>query len=217
MAQGSSPPSVGTHGARSPRTPMARSLPVLPGAEHLRFRCTACGECCRTLRAAVTHHDVRRLCEGLARPAAALVEWLAPEAVDMTDEPGSFVELARGRRLMVLATVGGACHLLQSDGRCGAYAHRPRDCRLFPFHLERDEGGRARALERLPFDGCSEETGEPAAFVDVERDDAERWSELADYQARVTAWNRRARLRRRLRHPVGDGDAFLAFLGLGPR
>src|SRR5215510_12531444 len=148
-------------GARVSAAPIRRKLPVslpsglpaLAGSEHLGFRCSGCGDCCRRLRVAITHHDLRRLCTGLQRPAATLVDWLAPEHVDMTGEPGSFVRLAAGRRLMVLAQAGGACSLLQPDQRCGAYALRPLDCRLFPFDLQRDERGEVVRLSRLDPDG----------------------------------------------------------------
>jgi Fe-S-cluster containining protein len=189
-------------------------LPVL-GAEHLEFRCNGCGACCRALRVAVTHHDVRRLADGLRRPAAELVDWLAPDAVDMTGEPGSFVELSEGRRLMVLAQRAGACLLLDAAQRCSAYAQRPRDCRLFPFDLSRDADGSVTALARLELEGCGDERGPAASLAEVAALDRERWAELGDYQARLASWNRLARHRRRFRQPVGDGEAFLAWIGLG--
>jgi Fe-S-cluster containining protein len=190
------------------------SLPLVRGAEHLAFRCNGCGACCRELRVTLTHHDLARLSRGLGRAATTLVDWLAPDAVDMTDEPGSFVELGAGRRLMVLRHAGGACHLLDDESRCTAYAHRPRDCRLFPFDLERDEHGRASSLTRLPLTGCGDELGPAHELAGIDGDDQQRWSELADYQARVARWNTLARHRRRFRLPLEDARAFFAFLGL---
>jgi Fe-S-cluster containining protein len=194
-----------------------RSLPLLRGAEHLAFHCNGCGACCRELRVSVTHHDLARLSQGLARPAATLVDWLAPDAVDMTDEPGTFVELRAGRRLMVLRHAGGACHLLDADNRCTAYAERPEDCRLFPFDLERDEHGEMSGLALLPLAGCSEERGPAHELAGIDQDDRRRWRELADYQARVARWNTLARHRRRFRLPLEDEHAFLAFLGLAAK
>jgi len=190
-----------------------RRLPVLPGAEHLGFRCNGCGDCCRTLRVTVTHHDLRRLSAALGRPAADLVDWLAPDGVDMTDEPGSFAELAGGRRLMVLAQTGGVCRLLSAEQRCSAYAARPWDCRLYPLALERDEDGRILRVSRLDRDGCGDEQAAPAALAELAADDERRWTELADYQALLARWNQWARHRRRFRHPLGDEDQLLAFLG----
>lgn len=194
-------------------TEFRRSLPVVPGAEHLGFRCNGCGDCCRKLRVAITHHDLRRLSEGLRLPAAELCEWLEPTAVDMTGEPGSFVQLAGGRRLMVLAQTAGACRQLRADQRCGAYAERPLDCRLFPFALERDEQGRVVQLARLDPDGCGDEQGAAADLGELTALDAQRWQELADYQRRLGRWNRLALHRQRFRLRRGDAADFLAFLG----
>jgi Fe-S-cluster containining protein len=190
-----------------------RALPVLPGEEHLDFHCNGCGACCKALRVAITHHDLRRLAEGLGRPAATLVEWLSPDAVDMTGEPESFVELTEGRRLMVLAQQGGACRLLEAD-RCSAYDLRPLDCRLFPFDLSRDAAGVVVGLARLPLDGCGDERGPRASLGDVAAEDASRWIELRDYQQRLERWNRLVRHRRRFRRPAGSAADFLCWLGL---
>lgn len=144
----------------------------------------------------------------------------------MEGEPESFVELAAGRRLMVLAQQRGACLLLTPDNRCSAYAERPLDCRSFPFDFDDKAGanlphGRARpallpllALGRgaasapLTCDYASD--GEHDAR-ELARVDAWRFSELAAYQQRVARWNRLARHRRRLRHPLGSTADFLAF------
>jgi Fe-S-cluster containining protein len=165
------------------------------------------------LRVTVTHHDLRRLVQGLGRPALSLVEWLAPEAVDMTGEPGSFVELGIGRRLMVLAQDGGACRLLDAADRCSAYEHRPHDCRLFPFDLSRDGRGELTAVARLPLDGCSDERGDTTELAELSAWDQRRWDELCEYQAAIEGWNRLARHRRRFRRPVGGGAEFLRWLG----
>ncbi len=190
------------------------SLPLVRGAEHLAFHCNGCGACCRELRVTLTHHDLARLSRGLGRAAATLVDWLAPDGVDMSDEPGSFVELRRGRRLMVLRHADGACHLLDDAGRCTAYAHRPQDCRLFPFDLERDEQGRASGLARLPLPGCGDDSGPAHELATIDADDQRRWTELAQYQARVARWNTMARHRRRFRLPLEDTAAFLTFLAI---
>lgn len=192
--------------------PGSRRLPLLPGAHHLTFRCNGCGDCCRSVRVAVTHHDLLRLARGLERPAASLVDWLAPDDVDMTNEPGSFVELRAGRRLMVLAQREGACHLLDASQRCSAYDHRPFDCRVYPFDVSRDEAGAVVALGRLDA-GCGD-TGPLAELAELSGHDERRWCELAEYQRRVAGWNRLAGHRRRFHRQLGDASEFLAFLGL---
>ncbi len=132
----------------------------------------------------------------------------------MTGEPGSFVELGQGRRLMVLGWDAGACRLLDAAHRCSAYEHRPHDCRMFPFDLSRDEQGAVVSISRLPLDGCSDERGDPADLAELSSHDQRRWEELRDYQAVTERWNRLAGHRRRFRRPIGSAADFLGWLGL---
>jgi Fe-S-cluster containining protein len=164
---------------------------------------------------ALTHHDLRRLAAGLGQPAAELVEWLAPDAVDMTGEPESFVRLASGRRLMVLAQRDGACRFLQPDQRCGVYALRPLDCRLYPFDLQRDAQGALLRVARLDLDGCGDELGPAVELEALAEQDAQRWRELGEYQALLQRWNRLAQHRLRFGKSPGNAAEFLAFLGFG--
>ena len=193
-----------------------RTLPVLQGAEHLRFHCTGCGFCCRSLRVAITHRDLARLVAALGDSAAGLVEFVAPDAVDMTGEPETFVELGAGRRLMVLAQHDGACKLLGAGDRCSAYEARPDDCRQFPFDLEATPEGDGLALSLLPLEGCVYERSTTMDLDSRARDvvagDARRFRSLAEYQALVARWNRLAARRRRFGHRVGDAGDFLAYL-----
>jgi Fe-S-cluster containining protein len=143
---------------------------------------------------------------------AALVSWLAPDAVDMTGEPESFVELSEGRRLMVLHQRDGACQLLGADNRCGAYPARPQDCRAFPFDFDEPSPRPGpRRLTLLPLDGCEYALDGHNDRATLDAEDRTRWSELEDYQALVARWNRRARLRRRFHQAIGDAASFLSF------
>jgi Fe-S-cluster containining protein len=168
------------------------------------------------LRVAVTAHDVMRLVRATGRDAGELVAWLAPEAVDMAGEPDSFVELSEGRRLMVLGQEGGACRLLGSDDRCGAYPARPRDCRTFPFDFGAPTAREVRAspprLSLLPLVGCDHADDGHNDVHALEAEDTGRWRELQSYQALVARWNRRAFHRRRLHKSVGGAAAFLDFI-----
>lgn len=187
---------------------MTSPAPVTP----LNFRCTACGNCCRKLRVAVTGLDVARLAAATGSPPSALVTWLAPDAVDMTGEPESFVELAEGRRLLVLAQRNGACQQLDIDNRCRAYGSRPRDCRSFPFDFVSEPATprNVRRLVLMPLSDCEYATDGHNDEAALDADDRTRWSELRDYQAIVARWNRRAWHRRRLHHTVGQASEFLA-------
>jgi Fe-S-cluster containining protein len=176
--------------------------------EPLAFRCTGCGNCCRSLRVAVTAKDVARLVESTGLAPASLVAWLAPDEVDMTGEPESFVELREGRRLMVLAQRADACVLLDADARCRAYAARPRDCRAYPFAFEQETADRRR-LTLLPLAGCDyAEDGENDLLALI-REDEDRWAELAAYQRFVAGWNRAVWHRRRLGKRLPGASDFL--------
>ncbi len=196
---------------------------MLEAQSALTFRCTACGNCCRTLRVAVTAADVARLVAATGRSASELVQWLPHDEVDMTGEPQSFVELRAGRRLMVLAHAVQGCALLSADGRCSAYAARPLDCRAFPFDFsDSATGGTARSPTLLPL--VSLRSGESPRPLDCEYasdgqqdareladQDAQRWRELTAFQSVIARWNRWANHRRRLGHALGSGDDFLRF------
>jgi Fe-S-cluster containining protein len=184
----------------------------LAGAEHLSFRCNGCGDCCRTHRVALTHLDLRRLAAAVGEPPEVLLDWLAPEAVDLDAESASFVTLPEGPRLMVLAHADNACRLLDADDRCGAYAARPRDCQLYPFVLERDERREPRRLSLFDPAGCGDVGSVRASLSALERADAERWAELETYRALVARWNRLARHRRRFGHRARTAREFVGFL-----
>jgi Fe-S-cluster containining protein len=190
------------------------SLPFT-GHAHLGFRCTECGACCKSLRVAVTHHDLRRLVHATGKAAAELVAWLAPDEVDMTGEPETFVELVGGRRLMVLAQRDGACTLLGADNRCQAYAARPRDCELFPFDPELAADGALQRLELLAFPACEATSDGANDARELAAAHVRRERELTEYRQRVRVWNQLALRRRRFGHPVGGSARFFAFLGVG--
>jgi Fe-S-cluster containining protein len=167
-----------------------------------RFHCTECGDCCRRYRVPVTAADLARLSIATGEAWSALVEWLAPDGVDMTGEPESFVVLAEGRRLPVLAFHRGACRFLGDDNRCGTYAARPACCRTFPLEFRdgkaaRGSGQHAPAVSRV--------------FLTVLRRLARRQEELERHISLVTRWNRHQRRRKMLRKPLENGGAFLRF------
>ena len=187
-------------------------------AQHyaLGFHCSQCGNCCRDLRVALTHHDLGRLLRSFGRNARDCIDWLAPDAVDMTSEPSSFVELPVGRRLMVLAHADGACRFLGTDNRCQAYASRPADCRTFPFAFESEATADVRRLTLLPLSGCESAAGPAHDPKALRARDEQRWRALTEYQSLVQRWNRAAWHRRRLGRGLGNADAFFDFLERQP-
>lgn len=164
------------------------------------------------MRVAVTGLDVARLSAESGLAPSSLVAWLAPDDVDMSGEPESFVELAEGRRLLVLAQQDNACGLLGADNRCRAYAARPRDCRAFPFDFEAapSDARQVRRLVLMPLHECEHATDGKNDERELDAADRARWEELREYQALVARWNRRAWHRRRLHQSVGRADEFLA-------
>lgn len=185
----------------------------IAGAEHLHFACNGCGDCCRRHRVAVTHHDLARLSRVVDEPAERLVEWLAPAEVDFEAESASFVTLPGGPRLMLLAHAGGGCRFLTSDNRCSVYEGRPRDCEIYPFVLERDEGRRVVRLTLFDPAGCGDLAATPTKLATLASSDAERWAEVDDYRRLVMRWNRLAGHRLRFRYRLGTAGEFLDFIG----
>lgn len=174
-----------------------------------RIRCRGCGDCCRTVRVPLTHRDLERLIAASGLAAAAIAEWLAPDDIDMTGEPGSFVRLRPGRRLLVLRHLGGGCRFLEGD-RCSVYAARPRCCAAFPHDLD-ESGVGAPAVVGL--DGAPCRIASPPDEAAVRDGILALQAELVEYLALVGAYNRRQRRRERLGRLAEPAERFLAFLG----
>ena len=185
------------------------------GTHLLRFRCSACGNCCRDLRVPLTQADLRRLVDATGLSAAALVDWLPSASVDLTGEPGSLVVLDHVERrvLMALAHRGGACRALGGDERCTVYAARPASCRLYPFAASFGRRGGLRRLRLLSGTQCDAEwdgDNDPHALREA---DAARWAEHRSTLAQIKIWNRGQRRRSMLGHRLRSAPEFLAFLG----
>lgn len=174
-----------------------------PARDELGFQCARCGRCCRTIRVPLTDVDLWRLAEATALPPATLVEWLAPDAIDMTGEPETFVRLPEGRRLMVLGHANGGCRFLHAE-QCSVHPARPTACRAFPFFVE---DGRPGLLPDVPCD--PPEPPPQAALTAIAQ---QLTDELARYAERVGVWNRRQRARLRLHRRPATVEEFYAFL-----
>lgn len=184
------------------------------GTRHLRFNCTACGQCCRDFRVPVTDSDVRRLATALptGETVTHSLEWVCPEQVDMTGEPETFVVLPEGRRLLVLRQREGACALLHGR-RCSVHHARPRSCQLYPWDVTLGRRGGVKRLQLLyeytPCEATSD--GRVAPQVLAEQKRWER-SEITAYVRLVSAWNRVQSRRARLGKPLYGGDEYVARL-----
>jgi Fe-S-cluster containining protein len=164
------------------------------------------------VRVPLTHFDLARLVAATTLRPEELGEWLAPDEVDMAGEPGSFVELNIGRRLLVLRHGSDGCRFLSSEGLCEAYAARPITCAAYPYSVE-CRGG-TNAVVVLGDAPCSKEVAERqlanAGRVAQAQAAAECvQSELLAYWNLVEQWNRQQR-RRRLagRGPRSEADYF---------
>lgn len=111
----------------------------------VRFDCTMCGKCCHDLNLPVSVDEaiswlrrggaVRILCEAIPWPE----EPAADDAEAQYRRARSFAATsgALPARIMttLVAAFAGACPFLAEDMRCGAYAERPRVCRIYPAEI----------------------------------------------------------------------------------
>lgn len=164
------------------------------------------------MRVPLTHFDIARMVGATQLLPEELGEWLAPDEVDMAGEPGSFVELNVGRRLLVLSHGDDGCRFLSRDGLCQGYAARPATCAAYPYSIECVGGAnqvvllsdapceRAGAERQLATEGAVAQALAAAARVE---------SELLSYFGVVEGWNRQQRRRRLVgRAPRSAADYF---------
>ncbi|HLV66755.1 MAG TPA: YkgJ family cysteine cluster protein [Polyangiaceae bacterium] len=184
--------------------------------ELLKFRCTGCGNCCKEPLLPLTDADVRRISERTGESPTDFVRFIAPDDIDLDDEPEAFALLDSGRRVMVLRHQRGRCRYLDANDRCGIYGARPLGCRIFPFDPRFDHRGKLRRLKLIQAADCRYEL-DGDNDVDRLRRLHERYEQAtASYQERVAAWNALQRQRRRAGKRVESARAFLRFLALLP-
>ena len=189
------------------------------GLGHLRFRCTQCGNCCRDLRVPLTAADLQRLVAATGRLAAEFVAWLPTREVDLIGEPGSLVLLDHegGHMLMALAQQGGACVFLDGDERCGVYAARPGNCRVYPFAASFGRRGGIRRLRLLGGTDCEAARDGDNDVHELRAADQARWAEHRSYLAQISRFNRAQRHRALLGRRLHGAREFLEFLGFPER
>lgn len=178
-----------------------------------RFHCTACGNCCRTVRVPLTDADLRRLVAGTGRSPHELLELATSETIDLVGEPSSVVSLREGARVLLLKHDADGCIFLQQDGLCSVHPLRPTSCRTYPLE---PTFGRRGGLKRLRLLQSGVEcpytlTEKPnaVALLELHR---RRDRELRSYHERVRQWNVHQKRRLQLRYRLHDAAAFVAYL-----
>ena len=93
-------------------------------AKGLCFECTRCGNCCTGEPGIVRVNDEE--VSALARR----------KQMDEASFRKIYTRRLVGGVLSLSETPGGACIFYDSDGGCGVYEDRPRQCRTWPFWTE---------------------------------------------------------------------------------
>ncbi|MGE5784843.1 MAG: YkgJ family cysteine cluster protein [Myxococcales bacterium] len=184
-----------------------------PTRPTLSCRCQLVPSCCTLVRVPLTHRDLKRLATSTGHPSSHFVEWLAPDEVDMSGEPETFVEVDLGRRLMVLRHERGACLSLTNEGWCGTYEARPAPCAAYPYAFD-EPRPLTSGVRRLFVLGDA-----PCAHAMPGRDDESARAavqcvevELNEYVRLVSEWNRQQLRRRFAGHRPRSAAEFLAYL-----
>lgn len=186
----------------------------VPGARFLKFQCTGCGNCCKEPLLPLTDEDVRRIVDRTGHAPRDIVRVVDRHAIEMDDEPGGFAMLRQGKRVMVLRHERGRCRYLGDDDRCTIYESRPLGCRIYPFDPEFDT---KKKLKRLTLVEAAECPYEMTGSTDVEslrQLHVEYSAEHERYIARIAAWNRAQRKRKRDGKAAQPASAFFAFMRL---
>lgn len=113
--------------------------------EHIQFRCTRCGDCCRHVRESIMleSYDAYRLAKHL-RSRDDYVESIEDALMKYAD-PIPLTD--RGFPIYVLKVWGedDSCIFLK-ENRCSLYPARPRTCRLYPLTAGPADDGTLRYL-----------------------------------------------------------------------
>ena len=107
---------------------------IHPGpTRRLRLDCLACAACCHESNVVLEEDDLAR--------------FRAAGRVDLTKSP--FVRRARDGKVTLRFAKDGRCQHLASDNKCGIYAIRPFNCRVFPVGSEACLAAREQTLGKM--------------------------------------------------------------------
>ena len=125
----------------------------------IRWRCTLCGQCCKSYTPFVLPGDVRHILSSLHRPMSSCITFY--QAADFenglsADDRRYLFETKRGLVVMCLSRVllpgdEAGCVFLNGD-LCSIHTHRPLVCRQYPF--QPIEPGNARVPFQLMDNPC---------------------------------------------------------------
>ena len=98
--------------------------------EGIRFQCTACGNCCRN------HGDGYDYVYSTMRERRAIAAHLGLPQAEFERRYCEDVEGLLSFKSQVLPDGKGKACIFLEGNRCSIYAHRPTQCRTFPFWPE---------------------------------------------------------------------------------
>lgn len=114
-------------------------------SQSIHFACTMCGKCCHNLRLPLSVDEaidwahsggrVEFFCEAIPWPEEPLGDDLPARHKRQRSFAAISGELPIRVVVNLVASFDGACPFLQADMRCGAYAYRPRVCRIYPAEV----------------------------------------------------------------------------------
>ena len=181
----------------------------IKGAEFLKFRCGQCGNCCR-LRIPVTDTDVRRLMEGIGKPAEKIVHFFKKSEFGASPGPIAWIKLGprkSNRKAMCIREVYDRCLYLRPKKGCVAYEHRPIVCREHPFDLTLDDDDRKIVeIEMNDICECARTLDGKVSKTVIKKIHRQSLAQDEAYHKKVRSWNRRKK--------IGTEKEFLEFLGL---
>ena len=96
----------------------------------IRFECTACGNCCRN------HGDGYDYVYSTMRERRAIAAHLQLPQAEFERSYCEDVDGLLSFKSQTLAEGGGKACIFLAGNRCSIYAHRPTQCRTFPFWPE---------------------------------------------------------------------------------
>jgi Fe-S-cluster containining protein len=115
---------------------------------------------------------------------------------------------------MTLKHQRGGCIFLGNDDRCTVYEVRPTGCRVFPFDTQFTRNGKLRRLELIPATECPYELTGRNSVVEIRKQQLAFEDDVAQYHAKILAFNQIQKRRKLLRRPKLSAQKFFEFLGI---